>query len=110
MILLLLSPYQRRVLFDDMTNRIRRVGHDVIDDDIDHQEHVPLVQFGGQGFEIVGVSKPRVKEGRVLHPVAVVGGSVGSGDIDVLCQGKDEVTSAHHVNLGQPTIASTHCS
>lgn len=99
MILLFLSPNQRRVLFNDMTDRIRRVGHDVVDDDIDHQEHVPLVQFGGQGFEVVGVPETRVEEGRVLDPVPVVGGPIGSSDIDVLCRKKNVQRQCAVANL-----------
>jgi len=99
MILLLLPPDQSRVLLDDMTDRIRRIRDDVVDNNIDHQEHVPLVQFGGQGFEVVGVPETRVEEGRVLDPVTVVGGPIGSSDIDVLCRKKNVQRQCAVANL-----------
>ena len=44
-------------------------GRHVVDDDVDHEEHVAPVQLGAEGFQVVRVAEVRVERGDVARPV-----------------------------------------
>lgn len=67
MILLHLAPQQVRIQIDHLLDGRCRVGDDVVDDYIDHQEHAAFVQFGRQGEEVGFVTESRVELGGVLQ-------------------------------------------
>ena len=66
-------------LVHEEVRRIDGGGH-VIDDDVDHEEHVASVQLGAELSKVARVAKVRVERVKVLSPVPVNGVVRDNGD------------------------------
>lgn len=113
MILFLLSPQQPLILLYHLPCGPGRFRCHMIDNDIDHQEHAPLMERIGECEEIVLVPEPRVEEGRILNPITVVRRAISRHRIDIPCNtahSTPALASAlpSHPLLSRPTDPGTH--
>lgn len=119
MILLHLAPQQVRIQIDHLLHGRCWVRDDVVDDNVDHQEHAAFVQFGREGEQVGLVTESRVKLGGVLQgyrdfsassspctsyqigadldPIAMVSRPIGRHRVDILYRDQGVFISRIHL-------------